>query len=377
MSGYPSNQIKCSMNRFLMPQCIFRFYLLIISILTQTCGNKENTKTDKQITSTIPIANPKNLEVKTIKVIEKPFLYIIQSSGQIEAQQQSKLQFKKGGWIQEILADNGQMVYKGQTLAQLDTTEMYLALQKALLQVETGKKKYEDLLIQHKIDLSDSSEISPELHQTFKLNSGLMKAELDLKEAQLNISNCTLQSPMNGIVADLDFKVFNTINQTDIFCTIYSPQSLELIVRVLESEISQIYINQKAIVYPLAVPGKKYEVFLKNINPRIDEDGLVDLRFYFHQPQGLLPGMNTQVEIQIPQKQSLVVPKDAIVMRSGRKVVFTEKNGKAQWNYVETGLENEREVEIIKGLEAGQWAIVSNNLQLDHDSSIKATKISE
>ena len=38
--------------------------------------------------------------------------------------------------------------------------------------------------------------------------------------------------------------------------------------------------------------------------------------------------------------EQLVIPKTAVVLRSGKQVVFTLKDGKAMWNYVHTGLEN-------------------------------------
>ena len=65
-----------------------------------------------------------------------------------------------------------------------------------------------------------------------------------------------------------------------------------------------------------------------------------------------------------------MVAKEAIVMKSGKPVVFTEENGLAKWNYVSTGRENGKEIEILSGIKAGQNVIVSNNLQLAHDAPI-------
>ena len=50
--------------------------------------------------------------------------------------------------------------------------------------------------------------------------------------------------------------------------------------------------------------------------------------------------MNVRVSVQRSLGKQLVVPKTAVVLRSGKQVVFTLVDGHAYWNYVRTGLEN-------------------------------------
>lgn len=49
--------------------------------------------------------------------------------------------------------------------------------------------------------------------------------------------------------------------------------------------------------------------------------------------------MNVRVSVKRSVGEQLVIPKTAVVLRSGKQVVFTLKDGKAMWNYVHTGLE--------------------------------------
>ena len=74
--------------------------------------------------------------------------------------------------------------------------------------------------------------------------------------------------------------------------------------------------------------------------------------------------------------QHLVVPNSAVVLRSGRQVVFTvgDKKDKAMWNYVHTGLENMGEYTIVDGLEEGMEVIVSGNVNLAHEAPVKIVK---
>lgn len=67
-----------------------------------------------------------------------------------------------------------------------------------------------------------------------------------------------------------------------------------------------------------------------------------------------------------------MVPKTAVVLRSGRQVVFTLREGKAQWNYVQTGLENMTEYTVTgDGLEEGAQVIVTGNVNLAHETPVR------
>ncbi len=92
--------------------------------------------------------------------------------------------------------------------------------------------------------------------------------------------------------------------------------------------------------------------------------------------KGLADGMNVKVSVQKSVGRQLVVPKSAVVLRTGRQVVFTldESGKRAMWNYVQTGLENFGEYTITDGLEEGMDVIVDGNVNLAHESPVSVVK---
>ena len=88
----------------------------------------------------------------------------------------------------------------------------------------------------------------------------------------------------------------------------------------------------------------------------------------------LCSGMNVRVNVHRSLGGQLVIPKSAVVLRSGKQVVFTLKDGKAMWNYVHTGLENMEEYTITDGLEEGMEVIVTGNVNLAHEAPVKVIK---
>ena len=88
--------------------------------------------------------------------------------------------------------------------------------------------------------------------------------------------------------------------------------------------------------------------------------------------------MNVRVSVKRSLGQQLVIPKTAVVLRSGKQVVFTLQEGKAMWNYVHTGLENATEYVVSdksqkgieEGLSEGDTVIVTGNLNLAHEAEV-------
>lgn len=62
------------------------------------------------------------------------------------------------------------------------------------------------------------------------------------------------------------------------------------------------------------------------------------------------------------------------MLRSGKQVLFTLKDGKAMWNYVHTGLENLTEYTLVNwetdGLKEGMEVITSGNTNLAHEAPV-------
>jgi hypothetical protein len=73
------------------------------------------------------------------------------------------------------------------------------------------------------------------------------------------------------------------------------------------------------------------------------------------------------------------VPREAVLMRDGRPLVFKVEGDRAQWLYVELGVNNDHLVEVIGVLQGGTLdpddrVVVSDHLTLAHEAKIKVRK---
>ena len=89
----------------------------------------------------------------------------------------------------------------------------------------------------------------------------------------------------------------------------------------------------------------------------------------------LYEGMNVRVSVKRSVPDQLVVPRTAIVLRSGKQVLFTVKDSLAMWNYVTTGLENMTEYTLVNqeggDLQEGMTVITSGNINLAHETPVR------
>jgi hypothetical protein len=67
----------------------------------------------------------------------------------------------------------------------------------------------------------------------------------------------------------------------------------------------------------------------------------------------------------------LLVPKEALLVRDQRTLVFVAKSGLAKWQYVDGGEENEQYLEIKSGIAVGDTVIVAGHYTLAHDARIR------
>ena len=133
-------------------------------------------------------------------------------------------------------------------------------------------------------------------------------------------------------------------------------------------------MGDKVEITPYASAAGVRQGSISEINPLVDENGMVRIKARVNGSNKLFDGMNVRVSVKRSVGEQLVIPKTAVVLRSGKQVVFTLKEGKAMWNYVHTGLENMEEYTVTDGLEEGMEVITTGNVNLAHEAPVKVIK---
>ena len=168
-------------------------------------------------------------EVKVAKAENKSFDYLINATGKLEASAQVKALIEQPGYLIELPIREGQSVTKGQVIAKLDPTEAQIRLEKAKIALRNAQASYQNdkLGFQKDFEFGDA-ERKAYLEEQLKAKNGVFLAEIELKEAQLNLERCQVKAPISGKIADLKFKEGSLISSNAELCEILSTNILEL-----------------------------------------------------------------------------------------------------------------------------------------------------
>lgn len=325
----------------------------------------ENTENITEVVEDSPI------EVKAMPVLLQDFHYELISNGTIAALQKADLRFQLQEPVVKIHVKNGDRVVKGQKLAELDSFKQKIGMEQAAEAFERAKLDLQDALIGQGYSLSDSARIPQEVMKIAKIRSNYEQSQNNLKLAQYNFEMTTLHAPFNGVIANLTVKEFN-LPGGDPFCTVVDNQNPEVVFNILENELPLVNLNDRVIVSPFSQSDYMVEGRISEINPVIDQNGMVRVKAVVGNRENKFhEGMNVKVRVQRVLSKQLVIPKSAVVLRTNRKVVFTLRDNKAMWNYVETAQENSDSYVLIQDkINAGDSVIYDGNMNLMDQVSV-------
>ena len=108
-------------------------------------------------------------------------------------------------------------------------------------------------------------------------------------------------------------------------------------------------------------------------NPAIEENSKINLvRFRIDNTDNLIkPGMMARVNIDHDSKQTLVIPKTALLIGRMTMVWVEAMPGMFESGAVKTGIENKEFVEIRSGLKEGERVVTSGAYLLNSEFILK------
>ncbi len=308
----------------------------------------------------------------TVEVLKaQDFEHELVSNGKLVAGQQADLKFETQGVVAAVYVKNGEHVRKGQKLAELDKFTLTRKVAQARDAMEQARLQMQDVLIGQGYSAGDSVGVPADIARLARVKSGYDRSVADYELAKREEENATLKAPFDGVVANLFAKPYNEPDASKAFCTIVGTQQMEADFTVLENELPLIKAGDRVEVTPYSDAASHYAGHVTEINPLVDEKGMVRVKAVVDGKGRLFSGMNVRVSVHRSLGKQLVVPKSAVVLRTGKQVIFTLENGKAMWNYVHTALENSDNYSLADGLEEGDTVIVTGNINLANESPVK------
>lgn len=349
----------------------FSMIMLLLSTgLLSGCSPEKKATGDESVETVLP-SQENEVTVMTLK--KTAFSHELVSNGKVTASQYADISFRiTSEPVAHIYVKNGDYVRKGQKIAELDLFTLKNSLEKAEVAMRQAELEMKDVLIGQGYSPDRMQEIPKDIVSLAEVKSGYGQSRAAYELARYELEQAVIIAPFDGVVANLESRSFNRPDGSKPFCRVIGSGGMEIAFKVLESELPLVNRGDRVEVTPFAGTAGACSGTVSEINPLVDENGLVSVRAKVNGGAKLFDGMNVRVSVKRSVPDQFVVPKTAVVLRTGKQVVFTLKDGKAMWNYVTTGLENMTEYTVTgNGMEEGAQIIVTGNVNLAHEAPVK------
>lgn len=185
----------------------------------------------------------------------------------------------------------------------------------------------------------------------------------------------TLTSPINGIIAEINFTADEQVEANKRLFRIVSLDNVLIEAQVFEKDLNAIANAKYAVCTVPAFPdlkieiGKQHNNHLLTIAPTVDANKrTIAVVYQINNPENRLrDGMAVEIAInnESASKEALTVPKSAITEENGQKYLYVYLGGETfMRRNVVTGLVDGDRVEIISGITEGERIVVDGIYQL-------------
>lgn len=257
----------------------------------------------------------------------------------------------------EILVSDNDFVEKGQILIKIAGNDVEKSIQTKIDEIRGEYSKIDD-------KNKEIEDINKKIDKVSELTTKLM-----------------VTAPSDGMVSYLNYNVGDTIQASETsdrwdiqLMDMYNTDEMYIYTTV--SDLDVLYISQDAPVDITvdALPGEKFEGNVMGMDQYTDRDGktVYNVQIKVEGREGLRPGMNTNCFVNSGESDNtLLVPIEAVFEEDGKqKVEILNEAGEAETVEIETGLMNDKYVEVKSGLEEGQLVVTGSTKDLMPSQSV-------
>ena len=374
------------------------FIWTVLGLAFLMCGCQNSDSEEKITPPGSKIVEPPAVKAVTVKRgdISVPLV----ATGTIFPAYESNIGPKISGTIEIVYVDEGDTVQKGQPLVQLDQQNLLIALRQghaavrvaeaqlkeAEVKGENLKKEKERLanllkknvISQQKYDDIDTA-YSMAVTGMEVIRAQILSSRENLAMAEQKLRDTVIIAPFSGLI------VKRFINQGEFVSTMPpSPLFLMMSIDKVKTEIGlpEIHIAHIHLGNPVDVtvdtyPGSIFKGTVSTINPMVDP---VSRAFTVkvgipNKDHRLKPGMFARVTIYPTiHKGALIVPFKSVMKREGMTVVFVIEGMTVRLRKVTAGITNEREIEVIDGLQEGEEVVIEGHYGMADNTTVQVER---
>ncbi len=203
-------------------------------------------------------------------------------------------------------------------------------------------------------------------------------ARYDLENAEISLAKMSVKAPFDGVIVSLPhYTPGSWVTQGSELVGLMAYSRMYMEVNLPESTMEYIKVNQPVHITHYTLVGDTVAGEISELSPAISTEtrtyqGKITIN---NDRMKLRPGMFVKADIVVDQADSaIIIPKDAVLSRRHRKYVYIVERNTAVLRDIETGLEDEDNIEVTRGLNENDNLIIRGYETLRENSRVKVLK---
>lgn len=339
-------------------------------------------------------------EAATIQVRQGTAVNAVPATVSVRAEYSLEVRTDFGGRIAETFLEEGRRVKAGEVLAQMDTADLLLEMERLKIKLKTAEQK-QALGSPKRYEVADAEEALANAKRLFeqgqlsefnfnrqsrnlqRLKDSLALEELaehersellrnNLQGLERKLDKMTVRAPLDGVITRVWAFPGDLIDSHNSIATVVSEG------RIVEAEISEerlaeVRSGQEAFVRFLAYRTHKFDARVDKVLPAADPETQrnVILLIVDIETEWLAPGLSGEASIIVETREdALLIPARALMGDH----VFAVNRGKLELRRVEVGFRSLTQAEILSGLSVGEEVVVEELVRFRDGDRVKIKK---
>jgi len=267
---------------------------LMLSLILTACQNgqknepasgKETVTATEQSDTT---ATPDKKEAAPIDFFSK---------GTIESVSEVAVTSRINEQIVMLGVEMGQRVQKGQVVARLDRTATEDKIMKGRAELERAEYQYQSILMGQGYKRGAFDQAPESIREMARVNSGYNTAKATLRQLERQLTYCTIQAPISGVVSQLNAVLYGTAVPGETLFRIVDTEHLKVSFDILENELQRFEKGSEITVAPVSFLNDRHYAFVTAVSPVVEKNGTLHIEATLTPHPHLKPGMSAIIAL--------------------------------------------------------------------------------
>ena len=292
----------------------------------------------------------------------------IGTTGAVEAVQSIMVRPEVDGRIVRIHVREGASVGAGTPLFKIDDAELVAQVARAEADWDLARQALERT--RTLLDQNASSQADLERAEATERSS-----RVSLELLRIRLERTTVRAPFAGLVGARRVSLGDYVTTSTELISLQTADPMRASFEVPERFADVIAEGQAVNFRVAALPGEEFEGIVEFVDPVVQLPGrtITTKARVPNRRRQLQPGMFIEVRLAVDVRpNAVVIPEEAVVSTQAGTAVWVVADGKVERREVDLGVRVPGEVEVRRGVQAGESVVVGGQAMLQPGAPVMA-----